>query len=84
MKKLVAVLLLAAFSLCGCARHYTITLNDGTQLGAVGKPKVKNGRYEFKDAMGNPRAIPIGRVSEVSPASMATGDEKSQFKPSGS
>src|SRR4051812_20825213 len=71
MKKFLLISLFGIFALTGCVRHYTLTLNNGQQIGARGKPQLKNGMYEFKDALGQPAAIPFGRVREISPASQA-------------
>jgi uncharacterized protein DUF903 len=79
VKRIAFILLVAVLALNGCARHYTITLNDGTQIGTVGKPKPKNGQYVFKDVMGNDRSIPVGRVAEVAPASMASSTRNSKY-----
>jgi len=63
----------------GCARNYTITLTNGTQLGAQGKPQLKNGAYYFKDAIGHDTAIAAGRVSRIETASSAKEASKSGF-----
>ena len=64
------VVLVGLLALNGCARHYVITLTNGTQIGAVGKPKFKDNVYVFKDASGRESRIASGRVSEIAPASM--------------
>lgn len=79
MKNLCALLLLGLLLFTGCARNYTITLNNGTQLGAQGKPQLKDGAYYFKDATGRDTSIAAGRVSQIGPASSAKQDEKSGF-----
>jgi hypothetical protein len=63
-------LLLVPLLLTGCARHYVLTLNNGAQIAARGKPKLQNGAYVFKDVHGKPVSVPGGRVREVAPASM--------------
>lgn len=81
MKKVTPILFLAVLLLCGCARDYTITTNNGSQIGALGKPKLKGDVYVYKDLQGRPASVPAGRVREIAPASMTTGPS-SQFYPS--
>ncbi len=81
MKRFVIFLLLAGlFAGAGCARHYVIKLNNGSQITAANKPRLKNGSYYFKDANGQTRTLPAGRVMEIAPASMVQ-KEKEPFKP---
>ena len=71
VKKLGSLLLCAGLvALSGCARHYVLTLQNGTQISAKNKPHLVNGHYVFKDALGQDASVPAGRVTEVSPASM--------------
>ena len=79
MKKLSLILMLACFGLTGCVRNYTITLSNGTQLGAQGKPVFKNGAYYFKDAAGKETSVAAGRVSQIEPAVMASKSNKPGF-----
>jgi hypothetical protein len=67
--------LLAAMLLSGCTHHYVITTTSGTRIDTSTKPRMKNGFYVFKDALGREQAFSAGRVSEVSPASMATKEK---------
>lgn len=78
-KNLCLLLPLGLLLFTGCARNYTITLTNGTQLGAQGKPKLKDGAYYFKDAIGRDTAIAAGRVSQIEPASSAKQGNKSGF-----
>jgi hypothetical protein len=78
MKKMVLPLILCAFALCGCARHYVIRLSSGAELITANKPKLKGTYYLFKDATGRENRIPQSRVQEILPASMAK-KEKSPF-----
>ena len=80
MKSLLSLTLLAALLLTGCARHYTMTLSNGNRITTLGKPKLQNGTYIFKDAKGQPGAVPAGRVQEVSPANMSSSRTSSGFK----
>jgi hypothetical protein len=70
MKKLVLALAIGCLALCGCARHYVMTLNNGSQIDTHGKPKVKGGFYVYKDALGREGYVSTGRVREIAPASM--------------
>lgn len=72
MKPHLVLTLLTTLLLAGCARHYTITLNSGNRITALGKPRLENGSYVFKDARGQVTSVPAGRVREVAPANMAT------------
>lgn len=80
--RLLFCLVLAALLTGGCVRRYVITLNNGTQIGTTSKPKLKGGRYIFKDAEGQPAFVPEGRVTEIAPRSMAREKTK-QFLPAG-
>ncbi len=79
MKKSTPLLLLMLFVALGCARHYTITTNNGSQILARGKPRLENGAYIYTDTQGRRASVPAGRVREVSPSSMATSSGSSQF-----
>ena len=79
MKHLLLFLLLIAL-LTGCARRYTITLQNGNQITAHGKPKLQGDAYVFKDANGQQGFVSAGRVREIAPASMATSTSDSKFK----
>ncbi len=68
-------------SLCGCASHYVMKLNNGLQITSNSKPKLKDGYYTYTDAAGKQRYIPQGRVLLIEPASMAEED-KPRFNPS--
>jgi hypothetical protein len=71
MKKPLLLLSIGLVTLCGCARHYIITLNNGEQIDARGKPKLKGGAYYYKDPLGREAYVPAGRIREVAPASMS-------------
>lgn len=81
MKKLLLPALAALFILSGCAQTYVITLTDGERISTHGKPHLEHGYYHFKDASGHDAQVFTGRVREVAPASMATPDASSMFKP---
>jgi hypothetical protein len=80
MKKLAVPVLLSLVLLCGCAQYYVIKLSNGTQITAVGKPKLKGSHYEYKNISGQKQSISEGRVTEIEPNSMAKR-EKSHFIP---
>ena len=79
MKPHFTLALFAALLVAGCARHYTITLNSGSRISTLGKPRLQGGNYVFKDAKGQPGSVPAGRVQEVSPASMTSSRVSSGF-----
>jgi PBP1b-binding outer membrane lipoprotein LpoB len=81
MKQFSSLTVLVLLLLTGCARNYVITLNNGTQIGAKGKPKLENGSYVFKDARGQDAAVAAGRVSQIEPAREAEKQNKSGFIP---
>lgn len=74
MKSILLVLSLGAVLLAGCARHYVITLNNGNQITTNGKPQRSGDgeSYVFTDFRGQPGQVPIGRIREIAPASMAS------------
>ena len=82
MKKISWLFLAALLVLSGCARGYVITMDNGARVRAATKPKLVRGFYYFKDALGND-ADPVysGEVKEIAPASMASKDPASNFKP---
>ncbi|HEU5124068.1 MAG TPA: YgdI/YgdR family lipoprotein [Verrucomicrobiae bacterium] len=80
MKKSTLILLLSAVAMCGCARNYTIVTNNGSQIGALGKPRLNDDVYLYKDLQGRRNSIPAGRVREIAPSSMITGPA-TQFNP---
>lgn len=78
--KLILPALLGAGLLTGCARQYTVTLNNGTRLSVVGKPQLEGNSFIAKDALGQPVRIPRGNVREIAPSSMADSRTSSGFK----
>ena len=82
MKPLLTLALFATLLLAGCARHYTITLSNGNRISTLGKPKLQNGTYTFKDAKGQPGAVYAGRVKEVTPSNMTSSRVNSGFSAS--
>ncbi len=81
MKILGISLLAGLFLLTGCANHYVLTLNNGAQITSMGKPKMVNGAYVFKDPAGKEYTVPEGRVREVAPASMVDKPATPNTKP---
>lgn len=69
-------LLLGLIALCGCARHYIITLNNGAQIVTSGKPHLKEDKWYYKDPSGKKAVVASGRVREVAPASMVQEEQK--------
>ena len=78
MKNIVlSISLIGWTALCGCARSYVITLDNGRHITTASKPKLRDGKYVFKDASGKAAYVGEGRVREIAPASMA--QEKKQM-----
>jgi len=69
------LILMGCLALSGCARHYVLTMKNGSQVDAWGKPKLVNGSYHFKNAQGKDTAVSSSRVSEITPASAARNAE---------
>ena len=80
MKRFVLLAVAAVGLLTGCAHRYVVTLSNGTQLTAIGRPRLVDGNYVFKDASKRPVYVPSGRVREIAPASMAN-KENDLFTP---
>jgi len=78
MKPCIPILLLVPLLLAGCARHYVVTLNNGSRISTMSKPRLENGNYVFKDAKGQPGSVFAGSVREIAPASMSKS-ENSKF-----
>ncbi|HEY2081912.1 MAG TPA: YgdI/YgdR family lipoprotein [Verrucomicrobiae bacterium] len=76
------LLALACLMMSGCSSTYVLTLNNGERIRTNGKPRLEKGFYYFKDVSGHD-AAPVfsGRVKEIAPASMASPDASSAFKP---
>jgi hypothetical protein len=72
MKNYSWLLLFALLLSAGCARHYVITLSNGTQLGTKGKPRLHNGIYVFNDPLGRESYVPATRVKEIARAGLAS------------
>ena len=78
--KIAGCLLLVLIALTGCSHRYVMTLNNGTRITTVNKPRLKGSTYYFKDATGRTNSEPAGRVREIAPASMVSSDENTRFK----
>jgi hypothetical protein len=76
MKKSLLSLLAGLIVLTGCAHHYVLRLNSGSEILTASKPKLKDGVYEFKDARGEEHLVPVGRVREIAPASIAQREDR--------
>lgn len=73
---------LTVLLLCGCTQKYIITLNNGSRITTMGKPKYDQGIYIVKDASGQKGYVPAGRVREIAPASEVIEEDKTRFNPS--
>jgi len=80
MKSTLILTLFGLTLLTGCARHYTVTLSNGSRITGYGKPRLESGYYVFKDTKGQPIYIPAGRVREITPSSMTGSRTSSGFK----
>jgi hypothetical protein len=82
MKPLLLPALACLLLMSGCARTYVLTLSNGDRIQTHGKPRLEKGFYYFKDVSGRD-ATPVfsGRVTEIAPASMASPNPASAFKP---
>ena len=63
--------LLAVLLLAGCSHRYVIITTNGNSIDTTTKPRLKNGFYVYKDALGRDQMVHSGRVSEIAPASMS-------------
>ncbi len=79
----VLALLIGLWLLPGCAGHYVVTLNNGAQIGAQGKPELRGNAYYFKDANGKETSVAAGRVTQIETESSAQRSQKSGFRSSG-
>jgi hypothetical protein len=78
MKKAALPLLICLVALTGCAHHYVLRLTNGAEITTTTKPRLKEGVYHFKDAKGEEHFVPVARVREVAPASIAQREDKPQ------
>ena len=77
MKRLWPFVGALAILLAGCTPRYVITLHGGDQISTRGKPKREGGYFLFTDIRGQSGSVPVSRVREVAPASMASKPESS-------
>ena len=78
MKKAYLPVLVGVIALSGCAHHYVLKLNNGTEVTTATKPKLQDGSWYFKDAKGEEHFVAEGRVREVAPASAVARETKPQ------
>jgi len=78
MKKTTLLILIGMIALTGCAHHYVIRLSNGTEITTATKLQLREGVYQFKDAKGEEHFVPLTRVREVAPASMAQKEDRPQ------
>jgi hypothetical protein len=78
MKRATLPLVIGLIALTGCAHHYVMKLNNGSEITTATKPQLKDGIYHFKDAKGEEHFVPTGRVREVAPASTMQRENKPQ------
>lgn len=63
----------------GCARHYTMVLNNGNQLSTASKPKLQGAFYVYKGANGELQYVPQARVREITSGNATSAQTK--FRP---
>jgi hypothetical protein len=68
--KRIIPLFLVTFLFCGCARNYIITLNNGSMITATSKPKLKDGRYIYRNTEGRNSYVSAIAIRQIAPASM--------------
>jgi len=78
MRKAPWPILVCLIALTGCAHHYVLKLTNGSQITTATKPRLKEDSYYFKDAKGEEHYVPVARVREIAPASMAQRESKPQ------
>jgi hypothetical protein len=76
MNKAALPLLIGLIALTGCAHHYVVLLNNGSQITTGSKPKLNEGVYYFKDAKGEEHAVAAVRVRQIAPASVVQQEDK--------
>jgi len=82
MTKTLLPALVGLLLLAGCSHGYVLTLNNGDRVRAASKPRLVNGFYYYKDSSGREgRPVFSGGVREIAPASMASEDTRTTFKP---
>jgi hypothetical protein len=82
MNKIFLAALAGLLILTGCARTYIVTLSNGERIRTTSKPKLVKGLYYINDASGRgTRAVLSSNVREIAPASMASPDPASVFRP---
>ena len=82
MKKLILVALLSSLFVVGCRTRYEVTLNNSNTITSMGKPKLVDGSYVFKDTSGRTNWIPSSRVRLIQPQSYGSSSQGGPFKPS--
>jgi len=81
MTKTLLPTLVGLLLLTGCSSGYILTLSNGDRVRTASKPKLVNGFYYYKDALGHEgRPVFSGSVSEIAPASMASKNSGPEFK----
>ena len=80
MKNVLLWTLLGTSLVVGCRTRYELTLNNAYKVTSVGKPKLINGFYVFKDPAGHTNAISELRVRQIQPQSSAESED-AIFKP---
>jgi hypothetical protein len=82
MTKTFVPALVGLLLLTGCSHDYVLTMGNGDRIRTAGKPRLVNGFYYFKDGSGREaRPVFSGSVREIAPASMASDNQTSAFKP---
>ena len=82
MKKNLRWILPVVLLIAGCRTRYEITLNNSNTMTSLGKPKLVDGSYVFKDINGQSNSIPSSRVRLIQPQSYGSSSATGPYKPS--
>ena len=81
MRKNILWILPVLLLIAGCRTRYEITLNNSNTYTSLGKPKLVDGSYVFKDVNGRTNWIPSSRVRLIQPQSYGSSSETGPYKP---
>lgn len=84
MNKILFPVMLSLIGLTGCARHYSVTLNNNHVVTTYSKPKLNKAgdAYVFKDGAGRMTSLPAGNIKLIEPYARGSSIKEPLFKPS--